>query len=120
MKLLTAEIKKKLPPLYSQENKKPEETPIVVKFFDPAGSWNWYVTEGSPVNEDGKVLESWNDPAMHDVLFFGMVHGFEVEAGYFCLNELQSARSGPFKLGIERDMYFGKHTLAEVQERGHV
>lgn len=24
---------------------------------------------------------------------------------------------GPFRLGVERDMYFGRHTLAEVKEK---
>ena len=40
-----------MPALYSQEQ---ESDPLVVcKFFDPVGSWTWYATEGSPVDEDG-------------------------------------------------------------------
>ena len=49
--LLPETLKEKLPTLYSQEK---EADPLVVcKFFDPVGSWTWYATEGSPVDEDG-------------------------------------------------------------------
>ena len=99
MKLLTEEIKSKLPKLYANEDKKPEDIPIICKFFDPTGSWTWYVTEGQKEGDD--------------FTFFGFVRGFENEAGYFSLNELQSVKCH-FGLGIERDKFFGKHTLAEV------
>lgn len=108
MKLLTKEIRKKIPSLYSGENKKVEEVLVVVKFFNPSGSWTWYATEGEPVlDEKGKEI---------DFRFFGLVRGFENELGYFSLKELESVK-GPFGLGIERDMYFGKHTLAEVMNK---
>jgi len=44
------------------------------------------------------------------------VHGDFPELGYFSLSELQSVK-GPLGLGIERDKFFGKHTLAEVTEK---
>ena len=99
MKLLTEEIKNKFPKLYANENKKPEDIPVICKFFNPMGSWAWYATEF-----DGEDT------------FFGFVRGFENEAGYFSLRELQSIKF-PFGLGIERDKFFGKHTLAEVMEK---
>ena len=106
MKLLTKGIREKLPPLYSGEKKKPEEIQVVVKFFDPTGSWTWYATEGEPVlDEDGKEI---------DFRFFGFVRGFENELGYFSLSEFKGIK-GFFGLGIERDLYFEKHTLAEVK-----
>lgn len=101
MMLLTKEIKSKLPKLYTHDGKPANEVPIVVKFFTPSSNWTWFVTEGEQ-QENG------------DWLFFGMVHGFEHELGYFTLSELQSVK-GPFGLGVERDMYYGNHTLAEVQ-----
>lgn len=97
MMLLTKELRKKLPPLYTNENKKPEDTPVIVKFFDPCGSWTWYATEF-----DGEDR------------FFGFVRGMDNELGYFSLAELQAYKGKPFGLGIERNMYFGNHTLAEV------
>jgi len=96
MKLLTKEILKRLPALYSQEN---NPDPIVqVKFFDPCGSWTWYATEF-----DGKDI------------FFGMVDGFEKELGNFSLSELQ-AYKGRFGLGIERDLYFTPKPLSEIMK----
>ena len=38
------------------------------------------------------------------------------ELGYFTLSQLMSIR-GPMGLKVERDLYFGKHSLAEVMEK---
>src|SRR3990170_947200 len=95
MKLLTKELRGKLPPLYSTEN---DPDPLVVcKFFSPTSNWTWYATEF-----DGKDT------------FFGWVVGFEKELGYFSLTELENVK-GPFGLGIERDMYFEPRRLSEVK-----
>lgn len=89
MKLLMAELRKQLPPLYAQE--KDQDPMVYAKFFTPDAGWTWYVTEGSPEGDD--------------FIFFGYVIGLEREWGYFSLNELQSVR-GPLGLSIERDLYF--------------
>ncbi len=95
MKLLTQEILKKLPKLYSVEN---DEDPMVwCKFFTPDSSWTWYGMEF-----DGKDL------------FFGLVDGFEKELGYFSLSELKTIR-GKLGLPVERDMYFKPCRLSEVK-----
>ena len=99
MMLLTKEIKKALPPLYSSEEKKPEEMPIVVKFFTPWSNWTWYAVEGEE-KEGG------------DWLFYGLVDGFCKELGYFTLSQLEELR-GPFGLKVERDRGFDK-MLSEV------
>jgi len=97
MKLLTDELRKSLPPLYSQEAE-PEPT-IHAKFFLPGTGWTWYVTEGS---EQGG-----------DFLFFGFVVGLESKFGYFLLSELESVTS---KLGlhVERDLHFKPGKLTDV------
>jgi hypothetical protein len=99
MKLLTKEILKKLPPLYANDGKKPEDVPVVVKFFTCWSNWTWYATEYDPEQK----------------LFFGLVKGFEAELGYFSLEELEAV-TGPSGLKIERDMYFENKTLADVQK----
>lgn len=100
-KLLPMEIREQLPHLYSQED---VEDPLVqVKFFNPSGSWTWYVIEGSQ-REDG------------DWLFFGLVDGFFEELGYFTLSELEGVQ-GQFGLGIERDKWFRPKPLSEVSSR---
>ena len=99
MKLLTKEIEKKLPKLYSQE--KVANPKIIVKFFHPLSSWTWYAYEGER-QENG------------DMLFFGMVHGYEKEIGYFSLKELEEVEVKG--LGIERDKFFGyDHKLSEFK-----
>jgi hypothetical protein len=65
MELLTEELRRSLPALYSQEG---NPDPVVhIKFFTPDSNWPWYVTEGS-AEEDGFI-------------FFGYVIGFEREWG---------------------------------------
>lgn len=96
MKLLTKEIQKRLPPLYSQE-KKGWDAIAQAKFFTPWTDWTWFATEF-----DGEDT------------FFGLVQGLEEELGYFSLNELQSVH-GPAGLMIERDLYFKPTKLSELR-----
>lgn len=97
MVLLNTEVKEKLPPLYSQEEKGLEAV-AVVKFFTPDSSWTWYATEF-----DGEDL------------FFGLVDGFEKELGYFRLSELKQAR-GKLGLPIERDLYFKPTKIKDLMK----
>jgi len=96
MKLLTKEIKSRLPPLYANENTPTKDVMVQVKFFTPDGNWTWYATEF-----DGQDM------------FFGLVDGFDKELGYFSLSELKSIR-GALGLPIERDMYWRPKTLGEI------
>ena len=99
MKLLTDELIKNLPPLYSTENIK--DPLIQCKFFTPDSSWSWYVLEFDKTNE----------------IFFGYVCGLERELGYFSLQELESVK-GQLGLGIERDISF-KPTKLSVIKKEH-
>ena len=100
MKLMTKELETKFPAIYTNEEKDPKDVLVIAKFFCPWSNWTWYATEYD--QETGR--------------FFGYVRGDFDELGYFSLEELESIR-GPFSLGIERDLYFGVHTLAEVMEK---
>src|SRR5689334_9614421 len=95
MKLLTDELRKQLPPLYSQENN--PDPSVICKFFYPDFSWTWYAIE-----LDG------NDA------FFGYVAGDECEIGYFSLTELLSTR-GVYSFPIERDLLFEPTPLSKVK-----
>lgn len=101
MKMITKEIERRLPALYSQE-KNPNPT-VVCKFFTPWSNWTWYVTEGQK-QPDG------------DYLFFGFVVGHDAELGYFSLNELMSVR-GPAGLKVERDMWFTPTPLDKIRSQ---
>ena len=106
MKLLTQEIRNRIPKLYAQDGKG-DKAIAHVKFFNPAGSWTWYATEGQPVLDDeGKEV---------NFEFFGLVYGHEKELGYFTLNDLASIK-GPFGLGIERDKFFSPKPLGECKD----
>ncbi len=75
MYLLTKELRKALPPLYSQE--KVKDPLVICKFFTPDAHWTWYAIEF-----DGTDL------------FFGYVVGDFPELRYFRLSELQEVRGG--------------------------
>ena len=97
MKLLTDELRKRLPPLYSQEA---EANPTVyAKFFMPGTGWTWYPTEGSEHDDD--------------FMFFGFVIGFEGEFGYFLLSDLETV-TNPLGLHVERDTSFREGKLTDV------
>ena len=92
---MTEEIRNRLPKLGETEG---QEDPIVqVKFFTPDAGWTWWALEF-----DGEDL------------FFGLVHGFEKELGYFNLSELKSHK-GPLGIGIERDKWFKPCKLSEIK-----
>ena len=97
MKLLDDQLRTRLPPLYSQEAE--DEPMVYAKFFLPGTGWTWYVTEGSPQDQD--------------FLFFGFVVGLESEFGYFLLSELEAARSS-LGLEVERDLSFREGKLTDV------
>jgi len=104
MKLLTQEIRRKLPPLYAQDGKGGKAI-AYVKYFTPSSNWTWHVTEGEPVlDESGQEV---------DFRFFDLVDGHDRELGYFMLSELEEVR-GPMGLPIERDLYWQPKTLEEI------
>ena len=109
MKLLTKALVRKLPVLYSQEDK--ADPMVVCKFFTPDSGWTWYAIEGSPVDENGYYD---TDKEKVDFVFFGLVAGLEVELGYFSLSELKRIR-GPFDLPVERDLYFEPTRLSAIK-----
>ncbi len=96
MGLLTEELGRKLPRLYSTD-KQGDAAIVQCKFFAPWNQWTFFGIEF-----DGTDT------------FFGLIVGNEVEFGYFSLSEVESIR-GPFGLQIERDLYFTPKSVAEVK-----
>jgi len=88
MILLTDEIKKALPALYSTEDIKCEDKEIIVRFFNPMGNQSWQIVEGDPIGGGDWTLFGLCD------LGFGCA-----EWGYVSLNELES-RAKPRKLRL--------------------
>ena len=88
MKLLTKKITEQAQKQYKKSNNIDDQM-IVAKFFNPMGSWTWYLMN---LHEDKDY--AW-----------GIVDGFAVEMGSFSMSELQSTKL-PLGLGIERDILF--------------
>ena len=87
MQLLTKEIKNKAKKQYKKRSSLNQD--IIAKFFDPTGSWTWYLMNIA----DDEDYAWW------------IVKGHDVELGSFSINELKSLRL-PFGLSIERDRFF--------------
>ncbi|KKW22075.1 MAG: hypothetical protein UY62_C0012G0011 [Parcubacteria group bacterium GW2011_GWF2_50_9] len=100
MKMMTKELETAFARQGHTDGKGEEKTLVLAHFF--AGSWDWWATEYNPAER----------------MFFGLVKGFEVELGYFSLDELEenSYETRPLG-GIERDLYWEEKTLAEVRRR---
>jgi len=97
-KLITKAIEKKLPALYSQEDKG-EMAKVQVKFFALGSNFRWFATEFDGVDT-----------------FFGLVQGpwGDIEWGNFYLSELQSIKFMGIA-GVERDLHFTPKSVAEVR-----
>ena len=96
MKLITKEIERITPKLYSQDGKGYDAI-VYVKFFTPWSNWTWYMTEYDPKERIG----------------FGYVIGLDKELGYFSITEMESIK-GPGGLTIERDLYFDPKPLKDI------
>ena len=93
--LMTKDLQRKLPALYSNESKKPENVKVHAHYFTPFSNWDWYITEF-----DGKDT------------MFGLVKGHDVELGYVSLSELRNQG-----MNIERDRYFNPKPLSEIMKK---
>jgi len=101
--LLPPSLEKILPKRYATEKIPTNKKIVYAKFFAPNTCWTWFVLEGE-----------WNEDN-EDYIFFGLVHGFEKEYGYFSLNELESIGvTSPELCRIERDLYFTPAPLSSI------
>jgi hypothetical protein len=106
MKMLTQELREKLPPIGSTEGKL--DAPVVVKWFTPFSNWTWWAWEAEDVELYGGTLT---------VRLFGLVSGFETELGYFALSELEEVRGPMGMAGVERDLYWHPCTVEQLLEK---
>jgi len=74
---------------------------VVAKFFDPCGSFTWYLMNQDPT-----------DPSY----LWGIVKGSCVEMGSFSLSELSNYK-GKLGIGIERDRSFTPKPAKEIWDR---
>ena len=96
MELLTKEITEKAQKQFGKGSDLDGQM-IVAKFFNPVGSWTWYLMN----------LANDKDYA------WGIVDGDAVEMGSFSIKELESIQL-PLGLSIERDIYFEPVKASEL------
>lgn len=96
-KLLTKELQKKLPPLYSQDGKK-AETVVYGHWFSCLNGWDFYATEYDEETGD----------------MFGFVFGAVPEMGYFNLAELEEINRKYGMNFFERETYFTPKRAIEI------
>jgi hypothetical protein len=103
-KLMTKELERQFPKLYSTEKVKAKDKKVIAKFFSPSSNYTWYAVEYDP-----KIMQ-----------FFGLVDGHELEWGYFSLEDFEEINAKFYanqsRVWIERDMYFGTPLVSEVRE----
>jgi hypothetical protein len=103
MELLTKEILSEVHPLYA--DKGGSDPLIVAKYFDPIGSYTFYMLEYDP----------------EERIAFGYATGLQYdEYGSVSLAEWEdlAKAEGRMGLGIERDIHFpiNEHRISDVQE----
>jgi hypothetical protein len=98
--MLPGALLPKLPRLESQEGI--ADPAVHMKFFTHDTHWAWYVTEGSPADDD--------------FMFLGFVLGIAQEWGYFSLSELAEV-CGPSGFPVQRDLHFDADSFSRVMSR---
>jgi len=100
MKMMTKELEEAFVRQECKDGKPEGKVMVLAHYF--TGSWDWWATEYVP----------------EERMFFGLVKGFEVELGYFSLDEMEANSCNVRPLGgIERDLYWTPTTLAEVRTK---
>ena len=89
MKYMTKELERKFPEWMSTDGLPHDQITVQAHYFSPYSNWDWY---------------AWEYDGEHQQLF-GLVFGFEVEAGYFSIPEFEEAKKGSLPL-VERDLHW--------------
>ena len=101
-KLMTKELGEKIPAIGANEDVEDfDDVLAIAKLFSPYTGWRWFITEWDP--ETGTC--------------FGLVQGFETEAGYFDLTELAETTVLGKVPAVERDLYWEPKTIGEIRRQ---
>jgi hypothetical protein len=100
MKLFTKDIDQKLFDQYMMGNDL-ENQMVVAKIFNPYGNGVWYLLNSDPSDPD---------------YLWAIVDLLEVEVGSVSREELETLKVPPFRLGLERDLYFTPMNAKKLYE----
>lgn len=114
MKLITKSTAAALAAAYAHSAETGESgKQVLAKFFTPWAGATWYITEGGPVDANGEICDADDAVDWHLFGFCDLGHAQDAELGYVMLSDLLSLK-GPAGLTVERDLYYGEHTIDEV------
>lgn len=98
MIILTEEIEKKIPRIYTPDEviaKRIENIDIIIRFFCPQNGWEWFVTEGEK-DDTGEWIflgyvktnfKEWKSFSLRDLENFESKTGFQVIRDPYFLNK---------------------------------
>lgn len=104
MKLMTKQLEKHIPELYSEEDVELKDKKIYAHYMSILLNYDWFAFEYSKEQK----------------LFFGFVNLDNeefAELGYFSLEEFEEVNQQQGFKVIERDMHFQSGTVEEVAEK---
>jgi hypothetical protein len=101
MKLITADIQKKLTANHIKASETGEDGDVVLKLFG-GSSMTWLITE---IDAEGEIMYGLCDIGQGCC-----------EYGTISFSELKSIKFPPFGLGVERDMHFSGGTVQSFRD----
>lgn len=96
-KLMTKELERKIPALYTQESEK--DPMVYAHYFSCINGWDWYLTEYDPASGEA----------------FGFVEGFASEWGYFSIPEFEQLNRAKLIAFVERDAWFTPKPFSKIR-----
>lgn len=99
--MMTEELGEKMPGFHETEDASDEETYVTAHWFSVATGWDWF---GIEYDEGAREV-------------YGLVSGFEVEFGYFSLDEFEQVNESKGYEVIERDTGWTPITVRELKDR---
>lgn len=100
MKLFTKSIDKELFAQY-EKGSNLEDQKVIAKIFNPYGRGTWYILNSDPQDPD---------------YLWAIVDLMDVEMGSVSRSELENIKVPPFRLGLERDIYFDPINAKELYD----
>lgn len=100
MKLFTKSIDKELFAQY-EKGSNLENQKVIAKIFNPYGRGTWYILNSDPQDPD---------------YLWAIVDLMDVEMGSVSRSELENIKVPPFRLGLERDIYFDPINAKELYD----
>lgn len=102
MKLITKQLEKTIPKLYSTENTPTQEKKVYIHYFIPLLNWDWWICEYDKEEKLFFGYANLNDPQ-------------NAEWGYVSLTELEDISEAYPACQVERELNFQPTIISQIQ-----